>query len=150
MSRVKAVTIIKLMFVGLLGAVSQISAGMAQTAASKINLNVSYNRVDLTLHSCARKGTQIQCGFLMTSTLPGAVNYKYNGALAASRLIDDTHVEHAQVSGYFLTGNNKASEFVTLVPGDSVELIQIFAGADPDIKKVNVIFGDQYISTDLN
>jgi len=134
----------------LLGAITCAGVGIAQTLASTINLGNGYYFANLALRSCARKGTEIQCDFVLTSTRGPATDYKYGGPLAGSEITDDTHLNHPQVNGYFLIGKNKPSDVVTLVKDDTVEVIQIFSGVAPEVKKLHVIFSGQYITTDLN
>lgn len=134
----------------LLGAIICAGVSTAQTPASTINLGIGYYYASLALRSCTRKETEIQCDFVLTSIKGGAIDYKYGGPLAVSKITDDEHFDHPQVNGYFLIGKNKPSDAVTLVKDDTVEVIQIFSGAAPEVKKVNVIFSGQYITTDLN
>ena len=64
-------------------------------------------RAALTLHTCANNGANIQCDFTLKSLVPAATDYKYDTLLSSSRMVDDTHVEHALRSPrYFVVASN--------------------------------------------
>jgi hypothetical protein len=90
--------------------------------------------------SCAQKEDHFNCNYFLKNNTNHTGDYKYGGQLWSTKLVDNFHIDHPLIRGYFENGLGKRQDVITLGKDEWLWAVQEFAGPTKDITTVRVVF----------
>jgi hypothetical protein len=64
--------------------------------------------------SCAQKEDHFNCNYFLKNNTNHTGDYKYGGQLWSTKLVDNFHIDHPLIRGYFENGLGKRQDVITL------------------------------------
>jgi hypothetical protein len=95
--------------------------------------------ISINVVGCAKKEEHFLCNFFLRNNA-GTNDFRYGGALWATKLVDNFRIDHPLVRGYFVNGLGHRQDVVTLGKNDWIWAVQEFGGPTREVTSVRVVF----------